>query len=152
MWKVDDVVSHMSAHQIPSLNQSLLSGFEPDGAVLAPLNDWSLIPYCVAARSSGAAGVAGATALSLVTVVVVVTRGAVGWAALADDAARTVDAGTNARRAARIMLIPATAAALSVRFTIFSCPLGVQFPDRLTIDPMVKSMIFRSWRIDMFRM
>ncbi len=36
----------MTAHQRPSLNQSLLSGFEPDGAVLAPEKDWSFVPYC----------------------------------------------------------------------------------------------------------
>ena len=44
MWNWDVVVSHIVAHQMPSLNQSLLSGFDPDGAVLAPENDWSLNP------------------------------------------------------------------------------------------------------------
>src|SRR5436305_13290336 len=52
MWNADEAVSHRSAHQIPSLNQSLLSGFEPDGAVAAPVNARPLIPTCGAVTLS----------------------------------------------------------------------------------------------------
>jgi hypothetical protein len=114
MLKVEDVVSHISAHQIPSLNQSLLSGLDPDGAVLAPVNDWSLIPTWGAASSAAAGVDVGWKAASLVGVAVVVVGVGPGWAARAGDDARTDVAGTNAKRAARIKLIPATGVARSI--------------------------------------
>ena len=126
MRKAGEAVSHISAHQIPSLNQSLLSGLEPDGAVLAPVNDWSLIPIWGAASSAAAGIDVGWKAASVVTVgmVVVVVAVEPGCATRAGDDARTAVAGTNANRAARIMLIPATGAARSIRFTSSVAPSG----------------------------
>src|SRR5205814_2684550 len=114
MWNAELVVSHMFDHQVPSLNQSLLSGFDPDGAVLAPLNDWSLNPICGAeARSAGAACVVvPAAALSTCGVC---------WAIRTFDArtgAAWAVAGANARSAAKARLTPAAGATLCIPITI----------------------------------
>lgn len=83
-------------------------------------------------------------------------RGTAVWAAATRSTARPEDhawavaTGTIVRRAATIMLIAAAGASLPVGLTSFQFPHLDQFPDRLTMDPTVKSMILRSCRIDMF--
>ena len=127
MRKAGEAVSHISAHQIPSLNQSLLSGLEPDGAVLAPVNDWSLIPTCGAPhRAPPPALDVGGKAASVVTVgmVVVVVAVEPGCATRAGDDARTAVAGTNANRAARIMPSRPTGLPVPLIFTSSVAPSG----------------------------
>src|SRR3954454_15915335 len=43
-WNPWPAPAHMLAHQEPSLNHALLSGFEPVGPTPAPVKEWSLKP------------------------------------------------------------------------------------------------------------
>src|SRR5689334_18494357 len=57
MWNAADEVLHRLPHQIPSLNQSLLSGLEPVGADPAPVKDGPSNPMSPVAATAGAAAI-----------------------------------------------------------------------------------------------